>query len=217
MSVNFYNLFGVMIGVDLHKGMAGGPYPHVVALPFAPWLCTFNKWVRSVTTDGIWTIQDGCDWYVVPHVPVPPQNPDALAKLPETIASSGSKAFMSVHSVTGGGSPLATTLWSLVGANANCQEYGLSLPTDIVVQGNSVKTTPTLGDYLGAAAGLAIDNVIGMLTELLVPDAVIKHILRRLPEFLKLHGLPDIVVDASDPAGQAKKSVQEWVDAGGWR
>lgn len=213
MSVNFYDGSGLCVGFDLHT------FPYVTTVPsFAYWLpCTFYKHTGTVTSDGWKMIQDGCDWYLVPHVPIPPNNPPALIKLVEIMPSSSSKAFMSVHSVTGEGTPLATALWGPAGLNAHCWDPGLALPTGAVLQLNSVKTSPSLGDYLGAAAGLVADNIIGFALEKglmgVVGAAAIKHLVRRLPDIAEALGIEgDVVSWVVNTPGQVKSLVQQLVD-----
>jgi hypothetical protein len=64
---------------------------------------------------------------------------------------------MSVHSVTGEGQALLTALTGFFGLNLDC---GLpSLPSGFDFNANSVKTTPTLGDYAAAVIGAILSSV----------------------------------------------------------
>jgi hypothetical protein len=223
MSVNFHNGSAFMVGADIHNDKIMVPQPFAVAFAtFQIWpTLTPKKRLPKVTSDGWHMIQDGCDFYLIPHIPVAYANPFAWAAVPEIVRDSGSKPLMSVHSVTSYGESLATAMIEGVGLNVNCWEYGLSLPSGLLVpQLNTVKTTPTQGDLAGALAGLAVDNAIGALVDaagrkgLLGGDAsqaAIKHLIRRLPEIFKALGL-DTVAEWADPAGKVKKAVQSAVD-----
>jgi hypothetical protein len=218
MSVCFYDGRGGMTGVDVHIFLLAGPGPlaitgvptpagHAVGFwSFGAWPGTAWKKATTVTSDGHTMIQDGYDWYAVPHVPLaaPPAVLEAL-KLSDTVLNSGSNAWMSVHSVRAQGGPLATCLHGMAGLNANCWEWGMSLPTGAVVNPNSVITSPTLGDYLGAIAGLAVANVIGVAIEEFVPSSAVKHLLRRLPDVAKFLDVP----------GKLKEDVQKLIDGEG--
>jgi hypothetical protein len=229
VSVNFYNSVGQMLGVDCHTyWFVGGPpqtaffvglpmpfAPHVVCIPFfGTWPATFYKDTDTVSSDGWDMLQDGYDWYLIPHIPAVPMPMSVLGCviLGKTIVDSGSKPFMSVHSVTGEGEPLATSVFGWFGLNANCWDGGLSLPTGIVYQPNSVVTTPTLGDYIGAVAGLLGDNLVGVLTDP-IDSSIIKHVLRRLPDVLKKLGIDSPEINSIvDFPGEVKKAVQRAVD-----
>jgi len=219
MSVCFYDGRGGMTGVDVHIFLLAGPGPlAVTGIPipvghavgfwsFGTWAGTVWKMARTVTSDGHAMIQDGYDWYVVPHAPMaaPPAAAEA-AKLTGIMISSRSSAWMSVHSVRAQGGPLATCFDGMAGLNANCWEWGLSLPTGVVVNPNSVVTSPTLGDYLGAVASLALANAIGVATYAIVgsvPSPVVKKLLGFLPKAAKFVDIPT----------RLKKQVQEFVDS----
>jgi hypothetical protein len=225
MIVNFYDGSGLMLGADAHKGADEMLHLYAVAVPsFQYWTHISWKRAANVTSHGWFMLLDGCDWYLVPHVPVPPNDVLAWPTVPMIIADSGSKAFMSVHSVTSKGDALATTFFYCIGYNANCWEFGLSMPTGYVLQLNSVKTSPTLGDYIGAVVGLAVDNIIGAVVEKGVgkalkdkdkPQSVVKHIIRRFPDLAKALGIDgDTVNWFIDTPGEVKKAVQESIDSG---
>jgi hypothetical protein len=86
----------------------------------------------------------------------------------------------------------------------NCQEAGLSAPTGAVLNINSVETSPSLGDYLGALIGWAVDAAIGFACDGL-PDWL-KHILRRIGDipYAKMIDIP----------AHVQNFVQRWADEG---
>ena len=228
MSANFYNGEGQMLGVDCHTAwMIGGPpltavtvgvrvpfAPHIVFLPlFTGWPATYYKETGTVSSNFWKMLQDGYDWYLVPHIPTLPLSKIVgAAILAKTIAESGSKPLMSVHSVTGEGEPLATSIYGWFGLNVDCWDSGLSIPSGVVKQPNSVVTSPTVGDYVGAVVGLLADNLVGMLLDDL-PTPVLKQVLRRLPDILKALGIDSFEINSIvDFPGEVKKAVQKAVD-----
>ncbi|MBK9265895.1 MAG: hypothetical protein IPM54_39660 [Polyangiaceae bacterium] len=214
MAANFYDNAGVMAGCDIHKFWAPGPPPtlltpvpifgHIVAAPFLWPPATFWKRTGTVKSDNWQMIQGGFDLYLVPHIPWPaPQGWYEPLELIMVHMNAGSKAQLTVHSVTGMGNPLATCIVSAVGLNVNCQEAGLSAPTGAVVNINSVETSPTAGDYAGAVVGWAVDAALGWAMDSL-PDWA-KHGWRRIGDvpYLKVLDVPSHV----------QNFVQRWVDS----
>jgi hypothetical protein len=226
MSVTFYNISGGMVGIDPHTFVAAPNvtikwvYPHVVVGVFATLTATIYKRTETVTADGMPMLQGGFDLYLVPHVPAPilPPGPLEAVEFSKIMIMSGSKAQMSVHSVTGRKEALATCLSGCVGLNVNCAEP-FDLPIGMVFNPSSVMTTPTSGDYIGALVGYAVDVLIGTVISggmeqsgMPFPaEAFIKHVLRRLPDILKAIGL-DTPAAVSDPGGQAQELAQQICD-----
>jgi hypothetical protein len=175
MSSNFLDISGVMAGVDVHiYYLAGGPVP--VPVPDG-YVCfsahaSFSRWWRiawHVTTGHCPVLQSNWQMcFCVPHIPIPIGPPHPAAE-PIEIAvcwfTGGSAPQLSVHSVTGGGAPLLTAIVWAFGYNANCGIQGMAwIPTNVDFNMNSVKTTPTLGDYLAGAASMAMNSVYNAAT-----------------------------------------------------
>ncbi len=168
MSVCFYDNFGIMVGVDLHIFLTIGPkgiplavpnIPHVVGVPNWWPAATFWKRTPTVTSDGWKMIQRGFKTFAVPHVfftGLPP-HPAEVGQLAKTIALSNSTSHMGIGSVTGEGAPLATCLAGPVGANKNCGGGG------VVINPNSVVTSPTAADYASAAASALASYLLGKI------------------------------------------------------
>ena len=228
MSVNFYDNSGVMNGTDPHQFYAVGPggvpapssQPYGVAAPMFWPTATWYKRTGTVLSDGWQMIQGGFDLYIVPHVP-PPIPPHPVAQPVEYVmimATSSSKARMMVHGVTGEGKPLATCLLGPLGANTNCAKP-LAVPFNVVLNLNSVKTSPTMGDYIGAAAGYAVDAVLGAFVGKFlgglgvgpVTEVIVKLVFRRRSDLLKLVGL-DKAASIADIATRIQRIVQEVFD-----
>jgi hypothetical protein len=93
----------------------------------------------------------------VPHVPVPipPPHPVEIPWLAFVIFTSSSQPELSAHKVTGKGKPLLVEDFEAVGANLDCTGLGAD------INFNSVKTQPTLGDYLGSLAKFAFHYLLG--------------------------------------------------------
>ena len=214
MSVNFHNNFGLMVFVDIHKYDPAPPiWPHLVEVPFFWPPSLFTKRIPSVTSMTHQMIKGGLDLYLVPHVPLGPP-PGALApwvQLAKIILMSGTKAQLTVHSVTGDKDKLACCTTGMIGFNVNCNDP-IDLPNGLVLQFNTVQTQPTLGDYLGALASYALDAAIGFavgkgldkLPEGIkdIAEVIVKHLLRRLPD----------VAPPTDLAGKLGEAVQKAID-----
>jgi hypothetical protein len=177
MSANFLDTSGLFVGVDLHMYMLPAPPPlppitpgptvpvgHAVGSGHGP-NCRIWRVVRSVTTGGCNVLQSGFAMLFVPHVPVLAPPPHPLYEPPllvMAILTSTSAPVMSAHSVTNSGQALATAILGPAGLNLDC---GLQpQPTGIDVNLNSVKTSPTLGDYLGAAVGAWLNGMMNVIT-----------------------------------------------------
>jgi hypothetical protein len=177
MSANFLDKGGWMVGsVDLHMFLTPGP-ANVPVPAFAvyfvvcPHRAASRSWriAHSVTTEGKATLQNNWSMLIVPHIALGVLPPHAAAQPPNAmlVTLGGTAApTMSVHSVTGEKQALLTALAGFFGFNLDC---GLpSLPSGLDFNPNSVKTSPTLGDYIGSFVGMVLNawytDVIGALT-----------------------------------------------------
>jgi hypothetical protein len=219
MASNFYNLTGVMIGVDIHKYVMFPAVPsfnaHVVGTPFR-WLTpTPHKIGRSVSMNGSSCLRGGYSNMLVNHspIPLPPPSPLEVPLLALVILSSGTKAQLTAHKVTHKGDALAVCVESMIGVNVNCGDP-FDMPTGMVLNVNSVETQPTAGDYVGAVAGYILDAALGWALgeaggELLknpIREVILKWFLRLAPELAKP------ITDVLDPAGKTQEFVQKLVD-----
>jgi hypothetical protein len=226
MAANFYDNSGMMAGCDIHKYIPIGPpplfsgppipaHPHIVFAPFLQPTATFWKRTGTVKSGNWQMIQGSFDIYFVLHVPwlVPPPGLLEAIEIETVFKGSGSKAQLTAHSVTGEGSALATCIVSAFGLNLNCQDLGISAPTGIVLNINSVETSPTAGDYVGAYVGMCVDNAIGFLLDKIPTKdkkwrenakEVVKHIWRRIGD------IP--IAKALDIPSKAQEIVQDLVD-----
>lgn len=164
MSANFLDISGLFVGADLHLYFPGpAPAPpvpnlHVVGslhiLPQnRPW-----RMVGSVTSGHCWMLQSNWAMLIIPHVPIPiPPFPVAEGpNLACVIITASSAPQLSAHSVTGKGEALLTALVGPMGLNTDC---GIQfLPTGVDVNLNSVKTSPSLGDYYAASVSMALNG-----------------------------------------------------------
>jgi hypothetical protein len=222
MLVNIYNKKGIMIGIDLHKYWVllpppapptGVPKitPHAVGIPFVWLSATPYKAADTVQTSGSTTLQGGYDWYRIVHIPLTTAapGPGEAVEFIKITALAGSKAQMSVHSVTAEKGAVATCIAAFVGLNVNCNEPA-DMPTGPTFVSNTVRTSPTAGDYAGAGAGYALDAALNFgfgkaLTHKRVKDiaeVILKHIFRRAPDAPLIPNFPD----------KLQELVQKWVD-----
>jgi hypothetical protein len=160
MSSCFLNLFGFFAGVDQHLFLQVGPLPPVpIPIPcvyhFAEsihpldWL-SFGTRVKTVTAGGSTALKDGWAMTIVPHVFIAgAPHPTEFINLARIILLGTSSPKLAASTVTGGGTPLLVEAFECVGVNLDCSEGWVGLGADLNV--NSVKTTPTLSDYLWAA------------------------------------------------------------------
>ncbi len=169
MSANFLDTSGLCMGTDYHMFFAiAPPLPPPIPVPLVPHIVgdghdQISKFWRiafSVTTDGKLTLQSQWAMLIVPHVftPVGPPHPAAeTIQLNVIIATSSAAPQLAVHGVTGEKQNLLTELYGSVGLNLDCGDFpAVSTSTDLNL--NSVKTAPTLGDYLGALLGAALSQ-----------------------------------------------------------
>lgn len=218
MPANFYDNSGVMAGCDLHKFCTPGPppayiaynmaHPHLAAAPFLWPTATMWKRTGTVKSDNWQMIQGSFDLYFVPHIPWPaPQGWLEGVELVLIHLDSSSKAQLTAHSVTGQGNALATCIAGAFGLNVNCQEGGLSAPWGVVLNLNTVETSPTAGDYMGAITGWALDAAIGWGMDTFDKSKtkdINKHIWRRIGD------IPWVKV--LDAPSHLQEFVQEVID-----
>lgn len=224
MSVNFYNTSGSMFGFDLHKYVWLGcppkgelPVPHYVGLMFVwPAYIPPSKRENRVTMDGWSSLKKGIDFCLVPHIPIPvlPPDPREVGQLASVIMGSSSKAWMSVHKVRISGDPAASCLFEWLGTNQNCDDVCDNIKNNLVLNFNSVKTEPTLGDYLGSALGAIVDIAMGMAVGSQADKSDrfgngIKWLWRVAPHVVPSDTAPRPVLDFPDTVNN---KVIEWVD-----
>jgi hypothetical protein len=215
MSSNFLNRSGFFAGVDLHwyipigvpPPAPGPPIPqiHIVGqLHDGP--DRFWRRVDSVTAEASPVRQSGWAMLLVPHLPImiPPPHALEVANLAVTILTSSSAPQLSASTVTGKGSALLVEIIGPMGANADCG-FGI-IPNNIDVNLNSVKTTPTVGDYAGAAAGFVLNGIVNTLVAAIPPSAS--------PLWSIGIALTQHILDATnnDPISKATTWVQQTVD-----
>jgi hypothetical protein len=184
MSANFLDKSGLTAGIDLHTYFTDSP-PPATAVPFPLehtihsvacahwWPSKFWRIAHSVTTDNWATLQSGWSMLLVPHAPTTaaPPHPVEGINIAAIILTSSAAPIMSVSSVTGEGTALCTALVSCVGLNLDCGDVP-SGSGDVNL--NSVKTSPSLGDYLAAIVG----TVLNMLFTWKVGGAISKELER---------------------------------------
>jgi hypothetical protein len=182
VSSNFYDEAGSMVGIDAHKYLMLGPGPaavtgipventaHLAFSPHAVDTCLFWKKCDTVTSDGMRMIQKGFKLYLVTHIPLTALPPAALelGQIALIILTSKSSPMLGVAGVTGEGGSLAVCASDAVGANSNCGTPGLG----VVINANTVKTTPTLGDFFAAAMGALDGAFYGGIFSGLIPPIV---------------------------------------------
>lgn len=211
MSCNFHNLTGShQGGVDPHTYYPLGAPPIIV--PYAAQVFYFvfqpaTVWKKAVrTTAEAWPmLQQGYDFYFILHIPIPAPPPDPAKQTEQTasvIMNSGSKLWMAVSSVTSGGTPLACCLKWMLSNNQNCADP-MDAHANFVINLNSVQTSPTWGDYAGAAAASVVDALMAAAFGAIVDDLPLanfsKHLFRRAPDVI-----PEIEENTTKP-------VQQWV------
>lgn len=182
MVANFHYDLSFMIGVDFHSIMAMSPappapinvpkIPHAVGAPF--FWASNNKRTPKVTTASQPMIKGGHSLALIIHIPLSPQaytHPIEVPWVGLILLGSSSKAQLSVHKVTGEGSPMATAIYEALGLNINCNSWvaaeALSFPspTGVTFALTTVETSPTLGDYVGAIVGWLIDAAISFFID----------------------------------------------------
>ncbi len=187
MSACFYDMGGVMVGVaDLHDYIAAPAIPtktlHFATIPL--WSRPRTGDAATVTSEGKEMAKEGFKNYLVPHVPIPippvPPGPDEPKMLAIIFATSKSTAYLGRGTVTHGGTPLACCVVSMVGVNGNCGSG-----PGVVINPNSVVTTPSAGDFASAIVGRALDLLAGeLMSDMLKGVPGIDHFTRPILKFL---------------------------------
>lgn len=202
MSVRFYNTAGWMIGVDLHRYQAVGPgvpipipfHPHIVVVPLSWSISAEKSRLQNVTSDGEPMLQKGHKLKMIPHVPIPYPLPHLAetAELAQVLVSSKTTCVMGVASVTGGGEPLATCLAGWWGLNVDCFSP-VDAPSGHVFNGNTVRTSPTLADYVNAGIDVALGGLEKAI-EMILPDGSVKKWFKTITKLKKRIKMAEQVV-----------------------
>lgn len=162
MSSNFLNMSGAFAGVDRHLYLSlVPPSPIPVPVPFVTHIvgqihpvCLPMKVASSVTTDATPVVQKGWEMRLIPHIFIPPAppHPAELVNLAAIILLSTSAPKLAASTVKGEGSPLLVEELDAFGINLDCADAWLGFGADINF--NTVKTTPTLMDYIKATIAI---------------------------------------------------------------
>lgn len=154
MSSNFLNTAGGFSGVDMHLYLSLGIPP---AIPFpmvVPHYASQIHWVglaankaTTVTMTCAEALQKGWQMILVPHVflTFAPPHPTEWANLARIFFLSSSEPKLSASTVWAQGAPILVEDIEAIGLNVDCSDTWLGFGADI--NPNTVKTTPTPGDY----------------------------------------------------------------------
>ncbi len=185
MSANFLDKSGLAAGIDAHMyfTVAPPPAPPVpVPVPMLPHsvgsahFAMSRSWriAHSVTTDGWAVLQSSWAMILVPHGPLtgaPPHPAAEIVNIAAIILTSSAAPQLTAHSVSGEGGALCTAILGCWGLNLDCGDapvFGASHDLNL----NSVKTSPTLGDYVAAL----LSAVLNMLYSWKVGDLISKNV-----------------------------------------
>jgi hypothetical protein len=156
-----------MIGCDIHLELTATwppvPAPNTPHL-VAQRLAGFGG--ATMTDDDVlannWNIiqRDSDIQYGIPHIPIPPYPPCALALL--WTGLSGSKSYFGPRSVVSSKGPIAAALLVYVNPQLNCDDP-LPLPTGIAITWSTVVCGMTWGDIIGGFLSMAFDMLISWL------------------------------------------------------
>lgn len=234
MTACFYDMRGGMVGLDKHlywelvKGVGpagiliGKPSDtrHLVAHMHSD--PNNGKNTPTVTSEGNPMIKKDFSLKYVGHVPLTLKLPSVLEAgwLAGIIIRSKSEPIMYMPSVTGEGTSLACCVHAMVGANKNCEGYG------VVINPNSVVTSPSLADFAQVLAGMllnkALDWVVGKVIGTVFPalkfpvpndDGSFTEIPNPIAEVLKWTFDEFVKKDHIDPViDDWSQDVAEWVD-----
>jgi len=118
-----------------------------------------SKKVPSVTTSAAEVLQKGFKMMLVPHIPLTclPPHPTEWVNLARIWIMGTSEPKLSASTVHGQGAPLLVEDFEAVGVNLDCSDTWLGFGADI--NPNTVKTTPTLGDYAFAIIWTALGSL----------------------------------------------------------
>ncbi|MEP7120951.1 MAG: hypothetical protein ABJE95_08585 [Byssovorax sp.] len=233
MSVNFYSRAGIMLGLEIHGYKPTPPlWGHVTCVPLS-WLA-INPSTRtaSVSSQSSSMVQAGLELCLIVHGTLPPPSavmfPVQYAKI---VLISSSVAYLSVHKVTGEGAQLACCVSGCFGLNANCNDP-IDLPDGGVYQPNTVQTEPTLGDYVAAVIGYALDAILAVIVSALgdlfagalglgeigqaiveaIVEVVLQTILRFVPQIPGIDSIPIFPGIIIDPSGFGGPIIQKLID-----
>jgi hypothetical protein len=236
MLANFLDTSGHCWGFDPHQYIALGPEGIPLPIPLKPHFITAKHngdsrtWriARTVTTDGNPVLQGNWAMILVAHfsIPVPEPHPLETVMIAVIIGASSAAPQLTVHAVTGENNPLLTEISGSDGLNLDCGDLP-ALSYDY--NANTVMTTPSLGDYLGALVsaigsyyyswagskeiGLLLDPVKKLLKNLLATVAV--AYLQTLLDYVN-YLLSETNDYAGDPIavelGKIATALQGWID-----
>jgi hypothetical protein len=171
MSSNFLNTAGGFAGCDMHLYLMLGVPPAVpFPMPFTSHyveqihlIGDSSKKVPSVTTTGTSVLQQGWKMLVVPHVflTVAPPHPTEWINLAAIIILGQSEPKLAASTVRGQGEPLLVEALEAIGVNLDCSDNWIGFGADI--NPNTVKTTPTPGDYVSAVVWTALGSLSNQL------------------------------------------------------
>lgn len=205
MSVRFYNTTGWLVGLDFHMFQAAAPpdplpvpvplFPHVTVVKLSWGIASEKSKLANVTSDGASMLQRGHALKMTPHVFVPCAVPHPLEALQIGIVMLNAKTtcVMGVASVTGGREELATCLAGWWGLNVDCSSP-VDAPLGHVFNGNTVRTTPTVADYVNALISAAIAPIQTLLEYVLPKGSFIVKFLKKYKSIKKKVKLAEQVV-----------------------
>lgn len=196
MSVRFYNTTGWMVGLDMHMFQAAVPpdplpvplplFPHVTVVKLSWGIASEKSKLANVTSDAAPMLQKGHRLKMTPHVFVPcalPHPAEAL-QIALVVLNAKTTCVMGVVSVTGGGEGLATCLAGWWGLNVDCSSP-VDVPTGHVFNGNTVRTTPALADYVNAGIDVALAPLMTLLETVLPKGSKALKWLKKYKEIKK--------------------------------
>lgn len=194
MSANFLDDKGRMVGIDLHVFWTVIPAPpYVVPVPMIPHLvhADHDRLIAmgrtpTVTSDAEKMLKSGFGMYVFIHSPltVLPPAPVEAIMLGVLLVKASSIVVMTVHSVTSQATPLGTCIYGAFGIHVNCGLPGVGA----VYNANSVKTSPTAGDYAGAIAAFASRTLIPIpIVKGIIGEWAKRKVQENVDEFLDEH------------------------------
>jgi hypothetical protein len=132
---------------------------------------------------------------MVPHVfiPVPILHPIEPVQLAQVIGTAKMTCVMGVASVTGAGEGLATCLAGWWGLNLDCSNP-VDVPTGNVFNGNTVRTSPTVADYVNALVDVALSPLQTLLEYALPKGSAIVKVLKKYKDIKKKVKLAEQVI-----------------------
>lgn len=208
MSANFLDNSGDCAGTDLHTFVTIGPLGAPVPIPFAPhavgvshaWASRAWRIAHTVTTTGSPVLQNNWALLLIPHAPMigAPPHPAEGAMIASIVLGSSIAPQLTAHKVTGEGQPLFTEISGCLGLNVDCSDLPM-VSADLNL--NTVMTTPTLGDYIGAIVSGALSAFYGM-----IPGGIPLAMIQNLLDFVNAE-LGDYWSWAGDPYAIAISNI----------